>query len=116
MANTMPVIELTLIKKGAHGITTKLQAKEFCFISPSQMLTHSALGLAASQLQNKAPLVATAPRVARTKGSSQCKEPSIAKPVYVCARAAQNSDGRASLCSVPPGRARGAQREPQGFV
>ena len=39
----------------------------------------------------------------------------VAKPVYLCARAAQNSDGRLAslLCSVPPGR---AQREPQGYA
>ena len=34
---------------------------------------------------------------------------------YICARAAQNLDGRLAheLCSVPPGR---AQREPQGYA
>ena len=39
----------------------------------------------------------------------------LAKPVYLCARAAQNSDGRLAheQCSVPPGR---AQREPQGYA
>ena len=40
-----------------------------------------------------------------------CQQGFLGVRQYICARAAQNSDGR--LCSVPPGR---AQREPPGYA
>ena len=73
------------------------------------------LGCRAARLLSTFPSEATKPEVPRQfprRKTFAADPPGFAKPVYLCARAAQIGTV-ASLCSVPPGR---AQREPQGYA